>query len=88
MPSEILNSAILFNVNFCMARIQIEFFGGLDLEMLDSARWMGAEIANQAIANGDSKIEELDDKIRRILRIIEQSGAFEHPYLADDLWWA
>jgi beta-glucosidase len=59
-------------------------FGGLDLEMPGPARWMGAEIVHQAVANGDLTLDELNDKVRRILRIIERAGAFEYPELADE----
>ena len=59
-------------------------FGGLDLEMPGPVRWMGAGIVNKAIASGAMSTEELNDKVRRILRIIERAGAFEHPQLADE----
>ena len=55
--------------------------GGLDLEMPGPARWMGAEIVKQAISDGKLTIEELNDKVRRILRIIERAGAFDNPIL-------
>jgi len=54
-------------------------FGGLDLEMPGAARWMGVEIARKAMAEGNLTVEELNDKVRRILHIIERAGAFEHP---------
>jgi len=59
-------------------------FGGLDLEMPGPARWMGAEFVNKALAKGDLSLEELDDKVRRILRIVERAGAFEHPQLDEE----
>ena len=59
-------------------------FGGLDLEMPGPARWMGAEKVNKAIANGNLTMDELNDKVRRILRIIERAGAFENPHLAEE----
>ena len=59
-------------------------FGGLDLEMPGPARWMGAEKVNNAIANGNLTTDELNDKVRRILRIIERAGAFENPHLAEE----
>ncbi len=59
-------------------------FGGLDLEMPGPARWMGADKVNQAIASGDLIMDELNDKVRRILRIIERAGAFENPHLAEE----
>ena len=54
-------------------------FGGLDLEMPGPARWMGAEIVRKAMADGKLTIEELNDKVRRMLRAMERVGAFEHP---------
>jgi beta-glucosidase len=59
-------------------------FGGLDLEMPGPARWMGAEIVKKAMENGELTADELNDKVRRILRIIERAGAFENPQLADE----
>ena len=59
-------------------------FGGLDLEMPGVARWMGAEFVNKALAKGDLSLEELNDKVRRILRIVERAGAFEHPQLDEE----
>ena len=59
-------------------------FGGLDLEMPGPARWMSAEKVNQAIASSDLIMDELNDKVGRILRIIERAGAFENPHLAEE----
>ena len=58
--------------------------GGLDLEMPGPARWMGSEIVKQAISSGKLTVEEVNDKVRRILSIIERAGAFEHPSLAEE----
>ena len=59
-------------------------FSGLDLEMPGPARWMGSEIVKKAIEDGELTIDELDDKVRRILRIIQRAGAFEHPDLVEE----
>jgi beta-glucosidase len=56
--------------------------GGLDLEMPGPARWMKTDCVKQALESGDLTLDALDDKIRRILGIIERSGAFENPELA------
>jgi beta-glucosidase len=58
--------------------------GGLDLEMPGPARWMGSEIVKQAISSGNLTMGELNDKVRRILRIVELAGAFEHPSLVEE----
>lgn len=58
--------------------------GGLDLEMPGPARWMADEIVRKALLSGDLTEAGLDDKVRRILRIIERAGAFEHPTLELD----
>ncbi len=52
--------------------------GGLDLEMPGPAQWMGDKLLKAV--NEDLVSEELiDDKVRRLLRIIIKSGAFEEP---------
>ncbi len=53
--------------------------GGLDLEMPGPARWMAADKVNKALESGDLTLEQVDDKVRRILRIVERAGAFETP---------
>jgi beta-glucosidase len=55
--------------------------GGLDLEMPGPARWMGRPV-REALAAGTRSCEELDDKVRRLLRTMEKAGAFEHPELS------
>jgi len=50
--------------------------GGLDLEMPGPARYFGAPLA-QAVKDGALPEEELDDKVRRVLRVLEKAGAFE-----------
>lgn len=51
---------------------------GLDLEMPGPARFYGAPLA-QAVKDGLVPEEELDDKVRRILRVMERTGALDAP---------
>jgi beta-glucosidase len=51
---------------------------GLDLEMPGPARFFGDELV-AAVKRGEVSEEVIDDKVRRILRVIEKSGAFEKP---------
>jgi len=55
--------------------------GGLDLEMPGPARWMAKEFVQKALDSGAPSMEELDDKVRRLLRVIEKAGLFENPEL-------
>ena len=48
--------------------------GGLDLEMPGPARWMGDDVL-QALETGELSEEQLDDKVRRILTVIDRAGA-------------
>jgi beta-glucosidase len=52
--------------------------GGLDLEMPGPPQFMGEKLL-QAVREGHVSEQVIDDKIRRILRIIIKSGAFENP---------
>ena len=52
--------------------------GGLDLEMPGPARVMGDKLL-KAVNEGHVSEQVIDDKVRRILRIIIKSGAFENP---------
>jgi beta-glucosidase len=54
--------------------------GGLDLEMPGPARWMGAGVL-EAVKAGEIGEDVVDDKVRRLLRVILRSGAFERPGL-------
>jgi beta-glucosidase len=54
--------------------------GGLDLEMPGPARWMGQHVQG-AMEAGDLSLEELDDKVRRLLRTLWRVGAFDQPEL-------
>jgi beta-glucosidase len=52
--------------------------GGLDLEMPGPPRFFGESLL-EAVREGKVDEATIDDKVRRILRIIEKSGAFERP---------
>lgn len=51
---------------------------GLDLEMPGPANWRGAKLL-QAIEQGEVDEATIDESVRRLLRLIERAGAFEHP---------
>lgn len=51
---------------------------GLDLEMPGPPRWRGDQLLT-AVEAGEIDMAAVDDSVRRILRLIERSGAFEHP---------
>ncbi len=51
---------------------------GLDLEMPGPARFLGANLV-AAVREGEVSEEVLDDKVRRLLRIVLKSGVVEHP---------
>jgi beta-glucosidase len=55
--------------------------GGLDLEMPGPARWMAAKAVKKALENGTLTEDRLNDKIRRLLGILEKAGLFENPVL-------
>ncbi|MBL8063704.1 MAG: glycoside hydrolase family 3 C-terminal domain-containing protein [Anaerolineales bacterium] len=52
--------------------------GGLDLEMPGCARWMENTIVKKALANGTLSEERLNDKVRRLLCLLERLGVFEN----------
>lgn len=54
---------------------------GLDLEMPGPARWMSAEHVKEALESGRLTTEMLDDKVRRLLRLMQRTGVFEQPKL-------
>ena len=58
--------------------------GGLDLEMPGPARSMSADNVKQALDTGKLTEAGLDDKIRRLLLVIEKAGLFEKPELASE----
>ena len=55
--------------------------GGLDLEMPGAARWMSEEHVKRALDDGPLTEEMLDDKVRRLLRVIETARLFANPEL-------
>ena len=58
--------------------------GGLDLEMPGPARWMREDIVRRALESGALTQEQLDDKVRRILRLIQRVGSFDQPSIAEE----
>ncbi|MBE2223194.1 MAG: glycoside hydrolase family 3 C-terminal domain-containing protein, partial [Anaerolineae bacterium] len=56
--------------------------GYLDLEMPGPARWMNPEKIIAAVEAGDLEESHIDDKARRLLRILLRVGAFDKPELA------
>ena len=56
--------------------------GGLDLEMPGPARWMAEEHVRKALEKGTLSEEALDDKVRRLLVVLEKAGLFENPSLS------
>src|SRR5512143_559698 len=55
--------------------------GGLDLEMPGPARWMSEEHVRAALVNGTLTEAALDDKVRRLLCVLEKAGLFANPKL-------
>lgn len=55
--------------------------GGLDIEMPGPARWMAAEVVKNALESGTLTEERLNDKVRRLLGVLEKAGLFENPIL-------
>jgi beta-glucosidase len=53
--------------------------GGLDIEMPGPARWMANEVVKKALANGTATEERINDKVRRLLCVLEKAGLFENP---------
>ena len=54
---------------------------GLDLEMPGSARWMSEEHVKRALDDGHLTEELLDDKVRRLLGVLDKAGVFDRPTL-------
>ncbi len=54
---------------------------GLDLEMPGKARWMSEEHVKRALDDGSLTEEILNDKVRRLLGVLEKAGLFTHPEL-------
>ncbi len=57
--------------------------GGLDLEM-PSAAFMNKETLLPAVQNGTVSEGVINDKVRRILRIIFRFGFYDNPYIASE----
>lgn len=55
--------------------------GGLDLEMPGPARWMNADKVRAALAAGTLTEAGLNNKVRRLLQVMEKAGIFENPEL-------
>jgi len=58
--------------------------GGLDLEMPGPARWMAEEHVRNALHNGTLTEEALNDKVCRLLGVLEKAGLFENPVLREE----
>ena len=55
--------------------------GGLDLEMPGKARWMSEELVKRALDDGPLTEEMLDNKVERLLGILEKARLFANPEL-------
>lgn len=55
--------------------------GGLDLEMPGPARWMAAKHVRSALKQGTLTEARLNDKVRRLLGVLQKAGLFEKPGL-------
>ncbi len=55
--------------------------GGLDLEMPGPGRWQSVEAVVSAVESGSVDESVIDDKVRRLLRLMERVGAFDNPDL-------
>jgi beta-glucosidase len=58
--------------------------GGLDLEMPGPARWMAEEHVKNALNNGTLTEAALDDKVRRLLGVLERTSLFDNPVLTEE----
>ena len=54
---------------------------GLDLEMPGPARWMSKEVVKKTLENGATTETAINDKVRRLLNLLEKAGLFENPTL-------
>ena len=55
--------------------------GGLDLEMPGPARWMSEGHVKRALEEGRLTVEALNDKVRRLLCVLEKARLFTNPDL-------
>lgn len=58
--------------------------GYLDLEMPGPGRWMDADVVVAAVESGQIRESHIDDKVRRLLRLLARVGAFDQPELAEE----
>ncbi|MFT3892812.1 MAG: glycoside hydrolase family 3 C-terminal domain-containing protein [Anaerolineales bacterium] len=58
--------------------------GGLDIEMPGQARWMSEELVKRALDDGPLTEEILDNKVRRLLGVLEKAGLFDQPELSPE----
>ncbi len=59
-------------------------FGGLDLEMPGPSRFVTVDEVVEAVKAGELDEAEVEDKVRRLLRLIERTGARERSILQDE----
>lgn len=57
--------------------------GGLDLEMPGPGTWRKEKLV-QAVENGEVDEATIDASVRRLLKLIERAGAFDHPDVANE----
>ena len=55
--------------------------GGLDIEFPGPARWMSNQLVKKSHESGSLSEQSLNDKVRRLLGVIEKAGLFENPEL-------
>lgn len=58
--------------------------GGLDIEFPGTARWMSEEVVRKALENGSLTEHSLNDKVDRLLKVIEKAGLFENSERPDE----
>jgi beta-glucosidase len=51
--------------------------GGLDIEFPGNARWMSAKTVKKALKNGSLSNKRINDKVHRLLRLIEKTHLFK-----------
>ena len=59
--------------------------GGLDLEMPGPARWMAPEHVHAALEAGTVTEDDIDRKVRNLLRLVERTGGPDRPEPAGSL---
>ena len=57
---------------------------GLDLEMPGPARWMSNEVVKKALNNGTTTEASINDKVRRLLVVLEKANLFKNPTLQSE----